>query len=381
MNREVNLTKRVQTPRGWRYCTVVLSANGRVKSDLVIVNGKQETHKEGAYYLEWREGSKRVRLSVGKDPADASARRQRKEAELNAVNNGVSVVPDGQNGHRSVVAAVAEFLDETKLTKKPKTLAAYSTALAYFVESCHKLNLEEIERRDLLKFSAFLRHDKEQAPRSVYNKFENLMSFLKAQGIRGLVGKNDWPRFTEEEPEIYEKEELGKLFAACDAEERLWYEFFLMTGMREQEVMYTYWSDVNVAASTVRVSHKPDRGWTPKAYKEREIPIPAKLAKSLKAWKAKSSKTCSLVFPTGGCRPKLDFLDCLKAIAERTKLDSDGFRLHKFRATFATRCLWAGVDLRTVQQWLGHSDMESTMRYLKPSRSQHVRDKVNEIFA
>ena len=381
MNREVNLTKRVQTPRGWRYCTVVLSANGRVKSDLVIVNGKQETHKEGAYYLEWREGSKRVRLSVGKDPADASARRQRKEAELNAVNNGVSVVSDGQNGHRSVAAAVAEFLDETKLTKKPKTLAAYSTALAYFVESCHKLNLEEIERRDLLKFSAFLRHDKEQAPRSVYNKFENLMSFLKAQGIRGLVGKNDWPRFTEEEPEIYEKEELGKLFAACDAEERLWYEFFLMTGMREQEVMYTYWSDVNVAASTVRVSHKPDRGWTPKAYKEREIPIPAKLAKSLKAWKAKSSKTCSLVFPTGGCRPKLDFLDCLKAIAERTKLDSDGFRLHKFRATFATRCLWAGVDLRTVQQWLGHSDMESTMRYLKPSRSQHVRDKVNEIFA
>ncbi|MGA7078596.1 MAG: phage integrase SAM-like domain-containing protein [Terriglobales bacterium] len=251
MNREVNLTKRVQTPHGWRYCTVVLSANGRVKPDVVIFNGKQETHKEGAYYLEWREGAKRVRLSVGKDPADASARRQRKEAELNAVNNGVSVVPDGQNGHRSVAAAVADFLDETKLTKKPKTHAAYSTALAYFVESCHKLNLEEIERKDLLKFSAFLRDEKEQAPRSVYNKFENVMSFLKAQGIRGLVGKNDWPRYTEEEPEVYEQEELNKLFAKCDAEERLWYEFFLMTGMREQEVMYTYWSDVNLTASAV----------------------------------------------------------------------------------------------------------------------------------
>jgi hypothetical protein len=45
--------------------------------------------------------------------------------------------------------------------------------------------------------------------------------------------------------------------------------------MREQEVMYTYWSDVNFKASTVRVSHKPDRGWTPKAYKEREIPSPS----------------------------------------------------------------------------------------------------------
>jgi integrase/recombinase XerD len=51
MNREVNLTKRVQTPHGCRYCTVALSANGRVKPDLVIANGKQETHKEGAYYL------------------------------------------------------------------------------------------------------------------------------------------------------------------------------------------------------------------------------------------------------------------------------------------------------------------------------------------
>ena len=49
----------------------------------------------------------------------------------------------------------------------------------------------------------------------------------------------------------------------------------------------------------------------------------------------------------------------MKAIAERAKLENENFLLHKFRATFATRCLWAGVDLRTVQQWLGHSDMES----------------------
>jgi len=232
----------------------------------------------------------------------------------------------------------------------------------------------------MLKFVAFLRGEKEQSPRSVYNKFENVMTFLKAYGVRGIVGKNDWPRFTHEEPEIYEREELGTLLEACNEEERLWFEFFLMTGMREQEVMYTYWSDVKFAAATVRVSHKPDRGWTPKAYKEREIPIPARLVKALKASKMNSDKNCDLVFPTAGCNPKLDFLDCLKACAERAKLNKDDFWLHKFRATFATWSLWAGVDLRTVQQWLGHSDMESTMRYLKPSRSQQVREKVNEIF-
>ena len=124
----------------------------------------------------------------------------------------------------------------------------------------------------------------------------------------------------------------------------------------------------------------PILGWTPKAYKEREIPIPTKLAASLKAHKAKAAKSCKLVFPTAGCNVKLDFLDCLKAAAERAKLGKDNFRLHKFRATFATWSLWAGVDLRTVQLWLGHKDMESTMRYLKPSRSQHTREKVNEIF-
>src|SRR5712692_1155413 len=328
MNREVNLTKRVKTAQGLRYRPVALSANGRVKPDIVLVKGKEERHPEGAYYLEWREGTKRVRLSVGKDAADASTRRLRKEAELNAVNHGVTVRPeDGQNGHRSVAAAIADFLDETKLTKKPKTLAAYSTALAYFQESCPKVYLGDIERGDLLKFSAFLRDEKEQSPRSVYNKFENLMTFLKAHGIRGLVGKNDWPRYVEEEPEVYEKDEVEKLFAVCDDEERLWYEFFLMTGMREQEVMHCSWEDIHFTRGTVTVRYKSEYGFSPKNYREREVPIPAKLVKKLKTWKAKSDKTCGLVFPTAGCQPKMNFLDDLKAVAERAKLSPEKFWL------------------------------------------------------
>ena len=119
MNRTVNLTKRVQTCKGLRYCTVVLAMHGRVRADLVIVNGREERHPEGAYYLEWWEGAKRIRLSVGKDAADASARRLQKEAELNAVNHGVVVTPqDGNgNGQKSLSLTVQEFLAETKLTK------------------------------------------------------------------------------------------------------------------------------------------------------------------------------------------------------------------------------------------------------------------------
>ena len=50
MNRECNVTKRVRTSQGPRYCPVVLSANGRIKPDAVLVNGKPEHHPEGSYY-------------------------------------------------------------------------------------------------------------------------------------------------------------------------------------------------------------------------------------------------------------------------------------------------------------------------------------------
>jgi integrase/recombinase XerD len=203
-----------------------------------------------------------VRVSAGKDAADATAKRLRKEAELNAPNNGVTVISENDSNKRSLAKAVQAYLGDVRLTQKPRSYAAYATVLNYFMESCHKLHVEDIDRHDLLKFSVFLRDEREQSPRNVYNKFEHAMTFLKSQGIRGLVGKNDWPRYTEEEPEIYETQELDQLFTVCDAEEKLWYEFFLMTGMREQEVMFTYWSDVNFGASVVRVTHKSDRGWT-----------------------------------------------------------------------------------------------------------------------
>jgi integrase/recombinase XerD len=90
MNRDV--TKRVKTPRGLPYCPVVLSANGRIRPGWVLVNRRDERHPEGAYYLEWREGTKRRRLSVGNDPVPATAHRLQKEAELNAKNYGIEVM-------------------------------------------------------------------------------------------------------------------------------------------------------------------------------------------------------------------------------------------------------------------------------------------------
>jgi integrase len=375
---ECNLTKRIVTPQGQRYCRVVLSANGRVKPDMVYVGENIEKHEEGAYYIEWREGGKRVRLAVGKDAADANAQRLKKEWELNASQHGIVVAPEAKDERRSLASAVADYLADVAKNHKPKSLAAYTTALEYFLESCSKQTVEDVDRTDMLDFAEFLRDEKELGARTTYNKFLQTMIFLKAVGVRGLVKKNDWPQYTKEEPTIYEDDELTKLFAACDAEEKLWFEFFLNTGFRDQEARYVCWSNVNFTASTISVTHKPEWHWTPKAYKERSVPVSDGMMEALKAWKAKADKKCPLVFPTGKCNPKTDFLECLKHVAAKAGVED--CYLHKFRATFATKCLWGGVDVRTLMNWLGHSDMESTLRYLKPNRSAEVRAKVNSIF-
>jgi integrase len=367
----------------------VYAAYGKLKPLFAFVDGKQEHHPEGVYHLRYLKAGKRIWENLGSDAPSAITAQMKRERTIEAVAAGIALAPvvafptpaqDESGSGRLLSTSAAEYLEEIKLSKKPKTLAAYATALKYFQESCPKIHLEDIDRKDMLRFHAFLRDTKKQSPRSCWNKFSNVMSFLKAQKNRELVKTGDWPSYVEEEPEIYEQEELEKFFAACTNEERAWFLFFLMTGMREQEVMYCSWKNVNFAQGTVAVRWKPEFDWTPKAYKEREIPIPAPLLDALTSIRPTVDRG-GLIFRTSSGRPKLDFLDCCKAIAKRAGLDADNWWLHKFRATFATMHLQAGVDLRTVQKWLGHVDLESTLRYLKPARGAEVQRKVNQTFA
>jgi hypothetical protein len=88
---KVNLTKYIKTDAGLRYCPAVVTSNGRIKQDMVLVNSTEERHSEGSYYIDWRENGKRVRLSVGKNAQDALTQRDRKTFELNAANHGVEI--------------------------------------------------------------------------------------------------------------------------------------------------------------------------------------------------------------------------------------------------------------------------------------------------
>jgi integrase/recombinase XerD len=381
MDISVTLTKRVTVSKGKRfYYPAVISANGRVKPDYVTINGTEHRFPEGNYYLDWSVKGKRVRQSVGKVASKALISKERKETELKATAQGIHLVAEETNdGKTSTQVASALYLEETGLSKKPKTLSAYSLSLQYFLESCSEPYIEDIGRTDMLAYSVYLRDSKRLAPRTVRSHFANVMIFFKSIEHSAKVKRGDRPKSIEEEVEVYEKEDLDKLFAVCTKEEEAWCQFYLMSGMREQEVIHMTWDCVNFSQGFLAMRYKPQYNWFPKGYKEREIPLADKLAEILLAVRPENPGK-QLLFPTAKGNREFHLLRRLKAIAKRGNLDEDNFYLHKFRATFATWSLWSGVDLRTVQQWLGHVDLKSTMRYLKPSRGVEVRAKMNATF-
>jgi hypothetical protein len=65
------------------------------------------------------------------------------------------------------------------------------------------------------------------------------------------------PKSIEDEVEVYEKEDLDKLFAVCIKEEESWCRFYLMSGMREQEVTHMTWDGVNFTQGFLAMRHKP----------------------------------------------------------------------------------------------------------------------------
>jgi len=400
----VHLTKYVNVgQKQWRFCPVVFSSNGRLRQDRIVVNGNEENHPEGTYYLEWREDGRRRRRSVGRLAPDAHAAMQRTEQLLKNRVLGIEVAEDADNGFASearltVAEGCATFLEETRQQRKPATYDQYRVALSYFQQACGAGRpLDKIERKDLLNYMTFLREVKKLSNRTVWTKLHVVLQLLKENKLTGIITKRDRPRYVEAEPEVYSREEIDAFLAACDPFQRTLFEFFWMTGFREQEVEAVTWKDIDFKEQVARVTAKPKFGFVPKTWEEREVPIPDRLVESLRRHRAALGANSPLLFPnkSGGVERK--FLRTCKTIAWRAKLNCgncdnggelclekpccDNWYLHKFRSTFATMHLQAGVDLRTVQAWMGHKDLASTMRYLKPARGKNVIDKVNGTFS
>jgi integrase len=135
--------------------------------------------------------------------------------------------------------------------------------------------------------------------------------------------------------------------------------------------MYLFWSDLRLDLHTARVTAKREFGFSPKRWEEREIPITGQLVELLKHYPRTINSP--LVFPSPTGNREQHMLDHCKEVATRAGLNPEGFDLKTFRSTYATRMLRSGFDVRTVQHWMGHKSLETTMRYLVPAKDVQVR--------
>jgi integrase/recombinase XerD len=232
--------------------------------------------------------------------------------------------------------------------------------------------------------------------RTAYNRAVIVSQLLKNNGITKLLSNRDWPEYVEPIRPIYEPEGIRRFSRLAIERERVLYLSYVLTGVRDKEIRHLSWRDVDFRTHVVRVTWKPLYGFKPKNKEERELPVPASLIAALKKYRASQKlNTDGLVFPNESGRPDKRHEFKIKRIAFRAKLNceqcvskhgnkcSEGpccsnFFLHKFRHTFATRNLQDHVcDIKTLQNWMGHKDLESTMVYLKAVRNKDVMSRVN----
>ncbi|MBG3850080.1 site-specific integrase [Xanthomonas sp. WHRI 8391] len=130
----------------------------------------------------------------------------------------------------------------------------------------------------------------------------------------------------------------------------------LNTGMRRGELLGLDWADVNLPGKLVTVTVA-----NAKSRKARHIPLNSEAHDTLARWREQGAGI-GLVFPSPRTGRRMDNISSSwEELCDTIALP--GFRFHDLRHTFASRLVMAGVDLNTVRELLGHSDIRMTLRY------------------
>lgn len=129
----------------------------------------------------------------------------------------------------------------------------------------------------------------------------------------------------------------------------------LNTGLRRGELLGLRWGSVDLLRKLLTVE-----GHSAKSGRTRHVPLNAEALDALTRWQEQNGGD-GLVFEG---RDGKAFYSVKKAWgAVLTTAEITNFRWHDMRHHFASWLVMRGVDLNTVRELLGHSDIKMTLRY------------------
>ncbi len=145
----------------------------------------------------------------------------------------------------------------------------------------------------------------------------------------------------------------------------------LETGMRPGEVCHLRASDLDIKGATVQVR----QGKTPSA--KRFLPLTGRALEVLSRRVTQVNSKWLFPCPYDLTKPLGEVRGAHMAAVRRSEIKVP-FRLYDLRHTALSRMAMAGIDLPTLKELAGHSQIQMTMRYVHPTR-EHKR-RVVEIF-
>ena len=183
----------------------------------------------------------------------------------------------------------------------------------------------------------------------------NLFNFLRAKSESRL-------------PAVLSREEVRAVLGCVHtAHNRAYLSTVYACGLRLQEALYLEVSDIDADRMMIHVH----RG---KGAKDRFVPLPKKTLDSLRQhWR--SHRHPRLLFPAYGRNSRSarsatqpmaisSVQGAFRAAKGQAGITKKAVSVHTLRHCYATHLLEAGVNLRVIQQYLGHTSLETTMVYL-----------------
>src|SRR4051812_43081249 len=295
----------------------------------------------------------------------------------------------------TVADACDEYLRyiEQDRQRKPSTLRDYDSIFRnHVIPHLGSIHLEDLTAERVERWAAHAIDPNRQMANRTREKtitvFHGVME--RARKLYRLpsnpVADVEKPRTaTRTEIQVFSPEEVMALVRAADSDQDA--AIFLtaaFTGLRQGELIALHWRDVDFLGSAIRVRASYTNGHltSPKSGKVRSVPMASKVAETLARLGQREYWTGDddLVFVgiTGSYLDGSALSKRYRAALQRAALRP--LRFHDLRHTFGTRVIGV-ADIRRVQEWMGHANVQTTMQYLHYVPRPQDAALVGEAFA